>query len=192
MLGWNTKPSCGRSQTERGLTSFRLDFGNGSGLFGDLGTSKKGGNIVGIFNFVANAGKRLLGGGKAAKPEESAAAIKKEISDLELGDVDVTVQDNKVILNGRAASQADLEKIVLAAGNIDGIETVEAEIETDDDAPEATFHTVERGDSLSAIAKKVYGDAMKYPVIFEANKPMLSHPDKIYPGQVLRIPALED
>jgi nucleoid-associated protein YgaU len=161
-------------------------------LFGDLGTSKKGGNIVGIFNFVANAGKRLLGGGKAAKPEESAAAIKKEISDLELGDVDVTVQDNKVILNGRAASQADLEKIVLAAGNIDGIETVEAEIETDDDAPEATFHTVERGDSLSAIAKKVYGDAMKYPVIFEANKPMLSHPDKIYPGQVLRIPALED
>jgi nucleoid-associated protein YgaU len=45
------------------------------------------------------------------------------------------------------------------------------------------------GDNLSKIAKKFYGDANKYPVIFEANKPMLSHPDKIYPGQMLRIPA---
>ena len=57
--------------------------------------------------------------------------------------------------------------------------------------PEAVFHTVVSGDTLSKIAKKVYGNAMKYPVIFEANKPMLSHPDKIYPGQVLRIPALD-
>ena len=54
--------------------------------------------------------------------------------------------------------------------------------------PEGQFHTVVRGDTLSAIAKKFYGDANKYPVIFEANKPMLSHPDKIYPGQMLRIP----
>ena len=45
------------------------------------------------------------------------------------------------------------------------------------------------GDTLSKIAKEMYGDANKYPVIFEANKPMLKDPDKIYPGQVLRIPA---
>jgi nucleoid-associated protein YgaU len=57
-------------------------------------------------------------------------------------------------------------------------------------APEAQFHVVVSGDNLSKIAKKFYGDANKYPVIFEANKPMLSHPDKIYPGQALRIPAL--
>ena len=50
-------------------------------------------------------------------------------------------------------------------------------------------YTVEKGDTLSAIAKKFYGDASDYPIIFEANKPMLSDPDKIYPGQVLRIPA---
>jgi len=56
--------------------------------------------------------------------------------------------------------------------------------------PEAQYHTVVKGDTLSKIAKTFYGDAMKYPVIFEANKPMLTHPDKIYPGQVLRIPAL--
>ena len=45
-----------------------------------------------------------------------------------------------------------------------------------------------KGDTLSAIAKEVYGDANKYPVIFEANKPMLSSPDRIYPGQKLVIP----
>ena len=55
-------------------------------------------------------------------------------------------------------------------------------------APPAQYHTVVKGDTLSAIAKKYYGDASKYPEIFEANKPMLKHPDKIYPGQSLRIP----
>ncbi|MFT7598265.1 MAG: nucleoid-associated protein YgaU [Acidimicrobiales bacterium] len=51
------------------------------------------------------------------------------------------------------------------------------------------LHVVESGDTLSKIAKEHYGDASKYPVIFEANKPMLSNPDLIFPGQVLRIPA---
>lgn len=58
--------------------------------------------------------------------------------------------------------------------------------------PEATLYTVQSGDSLSKIAKVHYGDAMKYPVIFKANQPMLKDPDKIYPGQVLRIPPLGD
>jgi len=57
--------------------------------------------------------------------------------------------------------------------------------------PEAQFYTVVSGDTLGKIAKAHYGNAMKYPVIFEANTPMLSDPDKIYPGQVLRIPALD-
>jgi nucleoid-associated protein YgaU len=56
--------------------------------------------------------------------------------------------------------------------------------------PEATYHDVVPGDNLSKIAKAAYGDPNKYPIIFEANKPMLSHPDKIYPGQKLRIPPL--
>jgi nucleoid-associated protein YgaU len=55
-------------------------------------------------------------------------------------------------------------------------------------APEATFYTVKSGDTLSKIAKDQYGNASKYPAIFEANRPMLLDPDKIYPGQVLRIP----
>lgn len=55
-------------------------------------------------------------------------------------------------------------------------------------APKAVFYTVVKGDTLSGISKEQYGDAMRYPEIFEANKPMLKDPDLIYPGQVLRIP----
>ena len=57
------------------------------------------------------------------------------------------------------------------------------------DEPQSNMYTVVSGDTLSAIAKKEYGDANKYMKIFEANQPMLSDPNKIYPGQVLRIPA---
>ena len=55
-------------------------------------------------------------------------------------------------------------------------------------AEESQFHDVVSGDTLSGIAKKYYGNANDYMKIFEANKPMLSHPDKIYVGQKLRIP----
>ena len=80
---------------------------------------------------------------------------------------------------------------MLVVGNTEGIASVDDQMTTAVQEPEAQFHTVVSGDSLSKIAKKYYGNAMKYPVIFEANKPMLTDPDKIYPGQVLRIPALE-
>ena len=81
-----------------------------------------------------------------------------------------------------------VKRILLAAGNVQGVSNVDDQLAVANPEPEARFHTVVRGDSLSAIAKQYYGNANKYPAIFEANKPMLSHPDKIYPGQVLRIP----
>ncbi|RQH14455.1 LysM peptidoglycan-binding domain-containing protein, partial [Okeania hirsuta] len=77
-----------------------------------------------------------------------------------------------------------------AVGNIEGIACVDDRMEVLVPEPEAQFYTVVSGDSLSKIAKRHYGDAMKYPEIFEANKPMLSDPNKIYPGQVLRLPHL--
>ena len=86
---------------------------------------------------------------------------------------------------------ATKKKVVLVVGNSEGIATVDDQMTVQHTEPEAQFHTVVSGDSLSKIAKHYYGDAMKYPVIFEANKPMLSDPDKIYPGQVLRIPNIE-
>ncbi|KAF1689410.1 LysM peptidoglycan-binding domain-containing protein [Pseudoxanthomonas taiwanensis] len=47
---------------------------------------------------------------------------------------------------------------------------------------------VQKGDSLSKIAKRFYGDANAWPRIFEANRDQISDPDRIHPGQVLRIP----
>ena len=50
-------------------------------------------------------------------------------------------------------------------------------------------YEVKKGDSLSKIAKHVYGDANKWKQIFEANRDKLKDPDKIFPGQVLTIPS---
>lgn len=91
---------------------------------------------------------------------------------------------------GRVATQEECEKVTLTAGNQYGIAKVDCQIEVSETgAAEAQLYTVKSGDSLSKIAKAFYGDVSKYPLIFEANKPMLRDPDKIYPGQALRIPA---
>ncbi|CCP06351.1 hypothetical protein BN440_1307 [Erwinia amylovora MR1] len=70
-----------------------------------------------------------------------------------------------------------------------GISSVDDKVTTSAPAAnESEYYTVKSGDTLSAISQSVYGDASQYNKIFEANQPMLSHPDKIYPGQKLRIP----
>ncbi len=77
---------------------------------------------------------------------------------------------------------------MLCCGNVSGVGAVKDMMSVDQSAPEAQYYTVVSGDTLSKISKQYYGDPNKYPRIFEANKPMLSDPNKIYPGQVLRIP----
>jgi nucleoid-associated protein YgaU len=118
--------------------------------------------------------------------------LKDKVAELGLKSdgLDVSVDGDTVKVSGKAMSQEEREKIVLALGNVAGIASVEDSFEAVDAAPEATFYTVKKGDNLSKIAKASYGKSSKYPVIFEANRPMLNHPDKIYPGQVLRIPPL--
>jgi len=142
---------------------------------------------MGLYQFIKSAGEMLGIGSEDEAPD--AEAIKKEVDKHNLGSngVQIEVQGDKAVIKGEVESQSALEKIILAAGNVIGIGSVEAAV-TAPDAKEPVFHTVERGDTLSAIAKKTMGSANKYPAIFEANKPMLKHPDKIYPGQVLRIP----
>ncbi|MBK5012923.1 peptidoglycan-binding protein LysM [Pseudomonas sp. S60] len=143
-----------------------------------------------LFSFVKEAGEKLidlLTPGNANAEEQ----LKKHVESVGLGNPNITatVEGDKVILKGEVASQEEKEKIILAAGNIHGVASVEDQITVTGPAAQAArFVTVEKGDTLSAISKKVYGDPNKYQKIFEANKPMLSSPDKIYPGQVLRIP----
>ncbi|WJS04807.1 peptidoglycan-binding protein LysM [Roseibium aggregatum] len=142
-----------------------------------------------FFDFVKDAGKKLFGDDEA--PEASAGAIEKEVADLGLdGDVKVEVSGDTVKIAGAAPTQEAREKLILAVGNVLGISKVEEEITVESSEPEAKFHTVVKGDTLWKVAEAAYGNGAKYQAIFEANKPMLSDPDKIYPGQVLRIPAL--
>ncbi|MFL1548507.1 peptidoglycan-binding protein LysM [Pseudomonas sp. E2-15] len=144
-----------------------------------------------IFSFVKEAGEKLidlLTPGNANASEE----LKKHISDVGLGNPNVTatVDGDKITVKGEVATQEEKEKIILAAGNIAGVGSVDDQITVSGPVvAAATFVVVKKGDTLSAISKTVYGDANLYNKIFEANKPLLSHPDKIYPGQTLRIPA---
>ena len=109
---------------------------------------------------------------------------------LEVEDLTVTYEDGKATVYGTVPSQSEAEKVVLAVGNTKGVEQVDSRLEIVEPAPEAIMYTIQPGDSLSKIALEYYGDAMKYPEIVEANQPLIKDPDKIYPGQVIRIPAL--
>ena len=148
---------------------------------------------MGIFDFIKSAGKKL---GIVSEDEApTAEALKEELDSHDLGteNVSVVVEGDKAVIKGDVSDQTTLEKAIIAVGNTLGISQVETQV-TVPDAKEPTFHTVEKGDNLWKIAEANYGkgNGGKYTVIFEANKPMLKDPDLIYPGQVLRIPDLDD
>ena len=150
---------------------------------------------MGLFSFIKGAGKKIFKKKEVAptlSPEEAKiAALTEAVTDLGIPVNGLSIDlAEQVIVEGSTNTNADREKIILALGNVEGIGAVADNITVLNPEPESTFHEVKSGDTLSKIARDVYGDAMKYNVIFEANQPMLSHPDKIYPGQILRIPAL--
>ena len=156
---------------------------------------------MGLFSFIKDAGAKLFGHEEQKELEtksieeinyEKAQRLMQQILALGLPveDLNIVIVEDKAIVFGKPADQATKEKIILTVGNTEGIAEVDDKMEVANPEPEATFYTVKKGDYLSKIAKEVYGDASKYPIIFEANKPMLKDPDLIYPGQVLRIPPL--
>lgn len=154
---------------------------------------------MGLLSFIKDAGEKLFGSGTAqaaSAPADvnaaAATAIKTYIGAMKLDAEGLAVvfdgSSGTVTVSGTTNDQATREKIVLCCGNVAGVEKVIDNMTVKNPVPEAKFYTVVRGDTLSKIAKEQYGNANAYMTIFEANKPMLTHPDKIYPGQVLRIP----
>ena len=171
---------------------------------------------MGFFDFVKEAGEKLFHAGDAQEASDAVASTpdddgaKARLDDLnrtagEAIEAYIATQGLPVTgltvtfdgasgvatVFGVAGDQASKEKILLCCGNVTGVAQVNDMLSVDQSEPEATFYTVVAGDNLSKIAKRHYDNANRYMVIFEANQPMLSHPDKIYPGQVLRIPPVE-
>jgi len=162
---------------------------------------------MGLFSFIKDAGEKLLGIGDNKTAEQALAsadkvanankvaadAIKAYVLKMGLEAENLAIDfDGKtatVRVAGVVDTQETKEKILLCCGNVRGVVRVEDHITVTHVEPDAQFHTVVSGDTLSKIAKQFYGNANDYMKIFEANKPMLSHPDKIYPGQMLRIPV---
>lgn len=158
---------------------------------------------MGLFSFLKNAGSKLFTNSKeeaAAKSASNDEATRKRIDRLsdiigstgiEIDNLELQLNEDIVTIYGQVDTQSDKEKAILVLGNIEGVGGVDDRLSVVNPAPESTFYEVKKGDSLSKIAKAHYGDAMKYMDIFEANKPMLKDPNKIYPGQVLRVPKLD-
>jgi nucleoid-associated protein YgaU len=151
---------------------------------------------MGIFEFASGVGAKLLGREDEVDERNRNLIFGNKLLrhvtglGLQVTDLRIAFDNGVATVTGKAQDQATREKVVLAIGNTEGVSRVNDQMTVGLPEPEAKLYTVKKGDSLSKIAKDFYGDAMKYPVIFEANKPMLKDADLIYPGQVLRIPAL--
>lgn len=183
---------------------------------------------MGLFSFIASAGAKLFGGKKPSEIPNLSSIIAQHVASvgLPMKHLHYWLEGETMVVSGWVDDKPTKEKVVLAVGNVEGVDKVEDRIvvgpppviaapvaaapvvaaatqappaealpSKEDLAKEAEWtsksYTVVKGDTLGKIAKEFYGNAAKYPLIFEANKPMLSHPDKIYPGQMLRIPPMD-
>jgi LysM repeat protein len=163
---------------------------------------------MGMIDFFKD--KMGIGGPDADKIKEQIERLGLRVQKL-----GIKIEEGVATVTGLAANRAEASKIIMAVGNNEGITKVDNKMrvplssitpkaaapaptatpesteDTDADEEAVVFYPVAKGDTLSGIAKRLYGDPNLYPQIFEANRPMLSHPDKIYPGQVLRVPPLD-
>ena len=146
---------------------------------------------MGVFDFIRNIGQSIMPGNEGPEIQKNITALLgKQVENLK-----VTYEDGLVRLSGLVESIASKQKAVLLAGNVKGVEKVNddgLQVKPQPPAappePEFTFYTIVKGDSLSKIAKKHYGDALKWNTLFEANREVIQNPDLIYPGQVIRVP----
>ena len=164
---------------------------------------------MGLLSFIKDAGEKLFGKGEAKAAQEAvqqapspeniaklnaaagdAIEAYVESQGLKVAGLDVQYDgaSQTVTVSGEAPDQATKEKVLLCCGNVQNVAAVNDMLTVVEPTPEAQWYTVVKGDTLSKISKEYYGSPNEYMTIFEANKPTLSHPDKLYPGQMLRIP----
>ena len=145
---------------------------------------------MGLFSFIKNIGKKVGFGREAEEIQQDIVeALGGSVTDLQ-----VSYNDGTVTLGGTVDSYAAREKAVLLAGNVESVENVDDQlvvVTPEPEPPAPVFYTIQRGDSLWKIASQHYGDGNKWNALFEANREVIKDPDKIYPGQQIRVPALD-
>jgi nucleoid-associated protein YgaU len=164
---------------------------------------------MGLFSFVKEFGKKIFKSNEEHEAETPGVqpdviaqhqkdAVRRYIDGvgLDIKNFDFTLDgQGKLTLTGECATKADYEKVALTAGNIAGVAEVDNNMTISAaetlEQKDSALYTVVKGDSLWKIAETNYGNGSKYKAIFEANQPMIKDEDEIYPGQVLRIPALD-
>lgn len=145
---------------------------------------------MGLMDFIRDAGAGIFGRGRS-EDEEITDLLNSTFGD-KISNLKVEFKDGVVSLYGSCDTQATKEKAILLAGNVKGVSGVnDIYFTAPQTEEEVEYYVVNPGDSLSKIAKNFYGNAMKYPEIFEANKEVIKDPDLIYPGQKLRIPKID-
>lgn len=144
-----------------------------------------------ILDFAKDLGRQVF------DRDDVAADKIKQTLDITLNPIDnlaVDFDDGVVTLCGECMCVADREQAILVAGNIQGVEKVVAnELTARPPKPEepedkSEFYEIQKGDTLGGIAKRYYGKGSEYMRIFNANKGVIEDPDRIYPGQKIRIP----
>lgn len=146
---------------------------------------------MGLFDFVKDVGRQVFN-----TDAEAADNIREHLEVKTSGIKDITVEfdDGVATVCGDCTNQATRDNAVLMVGNIKGVEKVIAddltfpEPKPEEPEEKAEIYEIVSGDTLGGIAKKYYGKASQYMRIFEANTDILKDPNKIYPGQKIRIP----
>ncbi|MFT5587366.1 MAG: nucleoid-associated protein YgaU [Cognaticolwellia sp.] len=163
---------------------------------------------MGLMSFIKSAGRKVGFGKEEARKEGKLKAVAEKAADtqatesqiaealrtavtsrgLSITNFALSYAAGTATISGESTSTGDSEKCCLIVGNHDGVEVVDNRIQVNNPAPPAVYHTVVKGDTLSKIAKEHYGIMRLFETVFGANVPMITDPDEIYPGQVLRIP----
>lgn len=147
--------------------------------------------MMSLLDFARDVGRQIFD-----TDAEAADNIKQhlEIKLSGIRNVEVKFDDGVATICGDCDSKAVKEQAILLAGNIKGVEKVVAdELNAPEPPPEEApakdeFYEIKSGDTLGAIAKQFYGKSSQYMRIFEANRDIIDDPNKIYPGQKIRIP----
>jgi LysM repeat protein len=146
---------------------------------------------MGLFDFAKDIGRQLFD-----TDAEAADNIKQhlEVSLSGVKNVEVEFDDGVATVCGDCVNEATRDSAVLLVGDVKGVEKVVAddltfpEPKPEEVKEKVEYYEIVSGDTLGGIAKRFYGSASKYTRIAAANKELIPDPNKIYPGQKIKIP----